>query len=380
MATYAANALRLSVAPSAGSPQHCCYAISAHRRRLRARNSTAGRSRRGNHSAARDDALAPRALVTPTAHPEYLQSVCALPRPANEILHQEAKQWAFTSWSAIYRALLSDFDTRYHLGYTMSGLRHETETVQIEFNGGTTTKTDLVVCANGIPQPRTGCCSEGRAPVRKLYRLAGHDARKCRQRIDIRTPERCAHLLDKRPKSYAHLSDTRTQPCTAAGPTMAEVRGYRNVCEGPDLDELLTDRSGSRSDVSVPPGQVQYRFIDELEQAAPRMLAPAAAEVILRTAHPYIQPIFDVKIPRMTLGPIALIGDARSSPVPTQQPELPRPPKMRGHLHRRLRSTIPISLTHCSNGRSRSSSWVAASSMERRKWATGASRQRLDRR
>ena len=102
------------------------------------------------------------------------------------------------------------------------------------------------------------------------------------------------------------------------GPNLARRPGrrwlnyvwYRNVSEGANIDELLTDRSGARSDVSVPPGQVQDRFIDELKRAAPHVLAPAAAEVVLTTAHPYIQPIFDIKIPRMTFGRIALIGDA----------------------------------------------------------------------
>jgi 2,6-dihydroxypyridine 3-monooxygenase len=85
---------------------------------------------------------------------------------------------------------------------------------------------------------------------------------------------------------------------------------YRNVSEGADLDDLLTDPSGVRSDVSVPPGHVQDRFVDELRQAAPLMLAPAAAEVVLATAQPYIQPIFDITIPQMAFGRIALIGDA----------------------------------------------------------------------
>jgi len=74
----------------------------------------------------------PDSLSTSSQFVRYLGS-------DNEILYQESKHWAFTSWSAIYGVLLSDFGTRrYHLGHTMSGLRHDAETVQVQFDGGTT--------------------------------------------------------------------------------------------------------------------------------------------------------------------------------------------------------------------------------------------------
>ena len=232
--------------------------------------------------------------------------------PANEILYQEAKEWAFTSWSAIYGALLSDFDTgRYHLGHTASGLRPDAETVQVQFDGGATAEADLVVCADGIS-----------STARRL--LLPQIDRRYANYVGWR-----GMVLEKDLSRFASdlLGDALTYSVSdrshmiiypIPGPNLALRPGrrwlnyvwYRNVSEGADLNELLTDRTGARSDVSVPPGYVQDRFIDELKQAAPQVLAPAAAEVVLTTAHPYIQPIFDIKIPRMTFGRIALIGDA----------------------------------------------------------------------
>lgn len=232
--------------------------------------------------------------------------------PANEILYQEAKQWAFTSWSAIYGALLSDFDTRrYHLGYTMSGLRQETETVQIEFNGGATTEADLVVCADGISSTSRRLLLP--QVERRYANYVGWRGMVLENAVSTSTFELLSDAL-----TYSASDRSHMLIYPIPGPNLALQPGqrwlnyvwYRNVSEGTDLDELLTDRSGSRSDVSVPPGQVQDRFIDELKQAALHMLAPAAAEVVLSTAHPYIQPIFDIKVPRMTFGRIALIGDA----------------------------------------------------------------------
>ncbi|HEY9263380.1 MAG TPA: monooxygenase, partial [Mycobacterium sp.] len=43
---------------------------------------------------------------------------------------------------------------------------------------------------------------------------------------------------------------------------------------------------------------------------AARQLAPAAAEVIMRTEQPYLQVVSDIRIPRMAHGRIAVIGDA----------------------------------------------------------------------
>ena len=159
------------------------------------------------------------------------------------------------------------------------------------------------------------------------------------------TPERCAHLLDKRP-THMLISPMPGPNLTPAGPTMAELRLVSQCLRRPRLDELLTDLRGSRSDVSVPPGQFQDRPIDELNSRAthartsgsrgrPHDFAPLHSAVLRHQGS-----ADDLGADR---------ADRRCTlvAVPTQQPELPRPPKRRGHLHRRLRSTIPVSLTHC---------------------------------
>ena len=232
--------------------------------------------------------------------------------PDNTILYQEAKHWAFTSWSAIYGALLSDFDTRrYHLGHTMSGLRHDAETVQVQFDGATTTDADLVVCADGISSTARRLLLP--QVERRYANYVGWRGMVLENTFSAATFELLSDALTYSTSDRSHMI---IYPIP--GPGLALSPGqrwlnyvwYRNVSEGADLDELLTDRSGAHSDVSVPPGHVQDRFVDELKQAAPQLLAPAAAEVVLTTEHPYVQPIFDIRIPQMTFGRIALIGDA----------------------------------------------------------------------
>jgi 2,6-dihydroxypyridine 3-monooxygenase len=85
---------------------------------------------------------------------------------------------------------------------------------------------------------------------------------------------------------------------------------YRNVADGPELDELTTDVRGFEAPVSLHPGTVQQRYIDEMKQAAPTQLASAIAEVIVGTEQPYLQVVFDTRIPGMIDGRVAIIGDA----------------------------------------------------------------------
>jgi 2,6-dihydroxypyridine 3-monooxygenase len=85
---------------------------------------------------------------------------------------------------------------------------------------------------------------------------------------------------------------------------------YRNVPAGPELHELTTDIRGFESPVSVHPGAVQQRYVDEMKASAAAQLAPAVAEVIQRTEQPYVQVVFDTRIPGMADGRIAIIGDA----------------------------------------------------------------------
>jgi 2,6-dihydroxypyridine 3-monooxygenase len=85
---------------------------------------------------------------------------------------------------------------------------------------------------------------------------------------------------------------------------------YRNVAEGAELAELMVDRHGRRRSVSLPPGAVQLRFVEEVRAFATASMAAPIAEVVCRSAEPFVQVIFDVEVPSMAFGRVCLIGDA----------------------------------------------------------------------
>jgi 2,6-dihydroxypyridine 3-monooxygenase len=82
---------------------------------------------------------------------------------------------------------------------------------------------------------------------------------------------------------------------------------YRNVAEGPEFNRLITDRQGAVREVSLPPGFVGERQVEELHEAAASALPSSLVEVMLSTDTPYIQAIFDAEVPRMAFGRVCLI-------------------------------------------------------------------------
>ena len=85
---------------------------------------------------------------------------------------------------------------------------------------------------------------------------------------------------------------------------------YRNAPDGPELDEMLTDRRGRVCTVTVPQGEVQAAHVDALHKTALEVLPPAAAELVAKTKDPYIQVMQDVSVDAMVYGRSALVGDA----------------------------------------------------------------------
>jgi 2,6-dihydroxypyridine 3-monooxygenase len=85
---------------------------------------------------------------------------------------------------------------------------------------------------------------------------------------------------------------------------------YQNIAAGDRLTYLLTDRNGVSAYLTVAPGSVQPRHVEQLYAAADADLSGPLAEVIQQTADPFIQVIVDLEVPRMAFGRSCLIGDA----------------------------------------------------------------------
>ena len=85
---------------------------------------------------------------------------------------------------------------------------------------------------------------------------------------------------------------------------------YRPAAAGAALAALMTDADGTHHAEGIPPQQVSWRHIAAMRQAARDLLAPQFAEILEKTALPFLQPIFDLVSPQLAFGRIALLGDA----------------------------------------------------------------------
>jgi hypothetical protein len=124
------------------------------------------------------------------------------------------------------------------------------------------------------------------------------------------------HLLSK--PTQAALSDAITYDAFAnshalvypipgehgTGPQHRQMNyvWYRNVAEGPDLNDLLLNKRGTTGLVSVHPDQVQDRYIEETQTCCRTTAITPVAEVVVATEMPYIQVVSDVRSARMAQG------------------------------------------------------------------------------
>lgn len=85
---------------------------------------------------------------------------------------------------------------------------------------------------------------------------------------------------------------------------------YRPAAAGEELAALMTDADGVHHPEGLAPLQVSWRHIAAARQAARERLAPQFAEIVEKTAVPFLQPIYDLVSPRLAHGRVALLGDA----------------------------------------------------------------------
>ena len=222
--------------------------------------------------------------------------------------------WRHTSYSAVYRGLLGNYEpARYHLGQALVGLDQDADGVELRFASGTSVRCDLAVCADGgfstarqrllgITPAYSGYISWRGTASRAVLSSASWD------------------FFDDR-FTYGLLPDSHTIaypiPVIGGGGELGVIdkqinfQWYWNIPEGPELDELMSDRDGNRRPVSVHADGVQQRYLDELHRRATDELGmEPLLELMTKAERPFLTVIADADTPQMVLGRICLLGDA----------------------------------------------------------------------
>ncbi len=84
---------------------------------------------------------------------------------------------------------------------------------------------------------------------------------------------------------------------------------YRPADEA-TLQAMLTDNAGVIHAEGIAPPLIRGALIATMREAAQRSLSPAFAEVVMRTAQPFFQPISDLLSAQIVFGRTVLLGDA----------------------------------------------------------------------
>ena len=231
---------------------------------------------------------------------------------AGERIYRERMDYRFSSWNTIYRGLVRCFDERrYHLGSGVADFIQDEHGVTVHLADSSTRRLDLLVCADGISsRSRAKLLPEAEA------RYAGYVAWRAVLPEAALSPAGFEALRDSLTYCLLPSGHALVYPIPslagdlAPGRRLANLVFYHNYEEGEPLDRLMTDRSGERQPLSLPPGTVRAEHTAWVREFARGHMPPAVAEILLACEAPFVQVIYDIDAARMAFGRVALIGDA----------------------------------------------------------------------
>ena len=223
------------------------------------------------------------------------------------IADEQPCAYRFASYFELYRGLLDAFGTeRYHLSNELAHLDDHGDAATLSLTDGQVVAADLVVCADGIRSTGRRIMLPDAQP-----RYAGYVAWRGTIDIDELGGRTACTLQDAFTYRILPRGHLLTYPIPGPdGSVLFNWLWYQNIAPGNRLSDLLIDRNGFPGELTVPPGAVQTRHIEQLHSAADTDLPAPLAEVVQRTAQPFIQVIVDVDVRRMAFGRCCLVGDA----------------------------------------------------------------------
>ncbi len=217
-----------------------------------------------------------------------------------------------TSWGRLYALLRAALpEDNHRLGATVVSVASSEHGATATLANGETLHADLLVAADGIRSAVRAQLAPEVQPVYAGYvawrgvcdeaALSRHTRETLFPHFGFGLPAR--EQMIGYPVAGANNS-------TAVGQRRWNFVWYRPAAAGAELQALMTDADGVHHADGIPPQQVSWRHIAQVREAARTLLAPQFAEVLEKTAVPFLQPIYDLVSPTLAHGRIALMGDA----------------------------------------------------------------------
>ena len=217
-----------------------------------------------------------------------------------------------TSWSRLYFMLKESFPIeRYLQGKTVKSVSQTTDQVEVVCEDGSNYAAELLIASDGI---RSSVRAQVAPQIKPEY--AGYIAWRgvcdeaCLSKHTLDTLfNRFGFCLPKGEQMLGYPvagSGNDTRP----GKRRYNFVWYRPASEHEELVSLLTDDDGNYYPTGIPPLRVSWKHIAKMRNIAREILAPQYAEILEKTAAPFLQAIYDVRSEEIVFGRIALMGDA----------------------------------------------------------------------
>jgi len=230
---------------------------------------------------------------------------------AGRIIARMPYRQVVTSWDRIHqllRALIPD--GAYRLGRAVSGYTEHGDHVVARFEDGGTAEADLLIGADGF-----------RSAIRAQLAPRVH-------------PDFAGYVVWRALADEARLSAAFQDELFGAfgfyAPNGRQVVGYPIAGAGNDLrpghrrynfvwyvavsnaelGDMLTDQTGRRHAMSIPPPLVRDDVLADMEVQARDLLPPGFIEVLRHSDRPFFTPIYDHCSTVFARGRVALAGDA----------------------------------------------------------------------
>ncbi len=216
-----------------------------------------------------------------------------------------------TSWDRIHRGLRRLIpEGHHHLGRHVAGYAQTGDSVTAQFADGSTEVADLLVGADGF---RSAVRGQMLPDVQPEY--AGYVVWRALAREADLNPAARAGIFP----TFGFFAPSGTQIIgyPIAGPDNDLTPGNRRYnfvwyakADDAALDDMLTDGTGLRHAVSIPPPLVRDAVLTQMQAQADAMLPAAFVGILDRSERPFFTPIYDHHSPVMAQGRVALSGDA----------------------------------------------------------------------